>query len=190
MSVVSSPVPGAKRSTQAPKLENVARRSTSSEAATTSAAGMFAGESWHESVPVLPAATTTVTPLAMAAFTAVVMAGTLVVKLRLRLATAGLTACAVTQSIPASTVLASVVPEQPATRTATSWARTSTPTSSAPTSPATRVPWPLQSWAVPSLSTKSYPLVARPAKSGCAILMPLSTTYTCTVASPGAAVGQ
>ena len=54
--------PGAKRSTHDPRLENDARRSSRSVAATVSAVGSRAGEESQASSSSLPAATATVTP--------------------------------------------------------------------------------------------------------------------------------
>src|SRR5689334_17283432 len=62
--------PGAKMSTQVPKLEKDARRSDRSVAPTVMAAGSRAGDSLHASWLSLPAAATYVTPDAMDALTA------------------------------------------------------------------------------------------------------------------------
>lgn len=81
------------------------------------------------------------------------------------LATAGLTALAVTQSMPATTP--AVVPEPLlfSTRTPTILAFLATPCAVPATVPATCVPWPLPSCDTLSLSTASKPLKARPPKS-------------------------
>src|SRR5919202_472404 len=80
----------------------------------------------------------------------------------LMFATAGLTALAVTQSMPAVTPAVSPLPVQSSTRTATSCTPFATPYRPPPTVPATCVPWPLQSSADPP-STASKPLAAVPA---------------------------
>ena len=86
----------------------------------------------------------------------------------LRLATAGLTAFLVTQSMPAAIVASSPEPLHLMTRTATIWTFLSTPKLVPPIVPATCVPCPVptfvgsgsatgQSSATASLSTKSKP---------------------------------
>src|SRR5947207_3470668 len=102
------PTPGANRSTHCPQLENVAFVSVLSEAATVNAAGALAGDTLHASLLSFPAATTNVTPDLLALSTAS-LSVTLFPLRRLMLATAGLTALAVTQSMPAITP--EVVPE-------------------------------------------------------------------------------
>ena len=95
---------------------------------------------------------------------------------RLMLATAGLTALAVTQSTPAMTWSKVPEPAQLSTRTPTSWTPLATPKELPPTVPATCVPCPWQSSASASLSMKSKPWLARPPKSVCVIRMPVSMT--------------
>ncbi|KOX51979.1 hypothetical protein ADL08_02865 [Streptomyces sp. NRRL F-6492] len=77
---------------------------------------------------------------------------------RLMLATAGLTAFCVTQSMPATTW--AVVPEPwlLRTRTPTIFAFLATPYEVPATVPATWVPWPWPSWETLSLSMASKPL--------------------------------
>ena len=67
--------PGARRSTQAPSLENAARASVGPVAPTVRAAGAAAGEYWQASAWSLPAATTTVRPAATAVATASLSTG-------------------------------------------------------------------------------------------------------------------
>jgi hypothetical protein len=62
--------PGANRSRQLPKLENVARASLASVAPTVTAAATRAGEKLHAFELELPAATTNAMPASMALFTA------------------------------------------------------------------------------------------------------------------------
>src|SRR5690349_17651875 len=122
-----------------------------------------AGDTVQASVLSLPAATAYVTPDAIEFLTAVssvLPAG----PPRLMLATAGRTACAVTQFTPAMICEYEPAPVQSSTRTATRLTALATPYVLPPTVPATCVPWPLQSFATASLSTKSYPLLARPPK--------------------------
>src|SRR6266498_1509970 len=77
---------------------------------------------------------------------------------RLMLATAGLTAWAVTQSMPAATCAVLPLPWQLSTRTPTSCTPLATPYDAPPTVPETCVPWPLQSSAVPpSISSTPRP---------------------------------
>jgi hypothetical protein len=101
----------------------------------------------------------------------------------LMLATAGLTACAVTQSMPPMIAEYEPEPVQSSTRTPTSLTSLATPYVRPPTVPATWVPWPLQSCAVESLSMKSQPEVARPPNSAWLVRMPVSSTYTVTSAA-------
>ena len=70
-------------------------------------------------------------------------------------ATAGLTAFAMTQSMPAMTPEFEPDPLQSSTRTACSVTLSATPYVVPPTVPATCVPCPLQSLAVPPLVTAS-----------------------------------
>src|SRR6266542_3314128 len=154
--------PGAKMSTQVPKLENEARLSLMSVAPTVIAAGTRAGLKLQALALLLPAAMAYVTPelieLATALSNVVSMPPP-----RLMLATAGVTLLAVTQSMPAATCAVVPLPLQFRTRTATSCTPLATPYCDPPTVPATCVPWPLQSSAVPP-SISSTPLVARPPK--------------------------
>src|SRR4051812_11847756 len=96
------------------------------------------------------------------------------------LATAGCTACAATQSMPAMTPDVGPLPLQSSTRTATSFTALATPYVVPPTVPDTCEPWPLQSTAVPPAVISSMPVEARPAYSVCVKLMPVSMMYTVT----------
>src|SRR2546423_11468023 len=173
--------PGAKMSTHDPKSENDARWSLLSLAATVMASAVSAGETVQASVWPFAAATTYVTPEAIEARTASSSARSAGPP-RLRLATAGLTAFAVTQSIPAMICEYDPLPEQSSTRTPTNCTLLATPKVAPPMVPATCVPCPLQSSATGSLSMKSQPLLARPPNSTCVVRSPVSMTYACTVA--------
>jgi hypothetical protein len=149
-------------------------------ALTVMAAGTRAGEELHafcampNALP-LPAAMAYVTPDAMDRDTA----ASIVLSTpppRLMFATAGFTAFAVTQSMPATTCAVVPEPEQLSTRTPTICTPLATPYASPPTVPATCVPWPLQSFASLSLSTASRPLTARPSKSSWVTRTPVSMT--------------
>ena len=116
--------PGANRSTQGPVFDQDARWSRSSVAPTVMAAGTPAGMTVQASTPCptalpLPAATTTVTPALTAVFTAPSMASEVPPPSRLMLTTAGRTAFAATQSMPATTCAVDPTPWQLSTRTAT-----------------------------------------------------------------------
>ena len=120
--------PGAKRSTHDPRLENDARRSSRSVAATVSAVGSRAGEESQASSSSLPAATATVTPSSMRpriAASTFSPAG----PLRLRFATAGVPWrwSRAAQSMPAITPEVSPPPSQSRVRTATSATAGATP---------------------------------------------------------------
>src|SRR4051794_6995855 len=94
----------------------------------------------------LPAATAYTTPELIervTAFSIVVSRPVLVP--RLMFATAGLIACPVTQSIPATIPDEEPEPLQSSTRTATRATPLATPYASEPIVPAVCVPWPLQS---------------------------------------------
>src|SRR5436305_11737632 len=173
--------PGAKMSTHDPQSENDARWSLLSLAATVMASAVSAGETVQASVLSFAAATTYVTPEATEARTASSSARSAGPP-RLRLATAGLTAFAVTQSIPAMICEYDPLPEQSSTRTPTNCTLLATPKVAPPMVPATCVPCPLQSSATGSLSMKSQPLLARPPNSTCVVRSPVSMTYACTVA--------
>ncbi|GAB3350819.1 hypothetical protein GCM10027452_20190 [Micromonospora halotolerans] len=121
-------------------MENHARKSTWSVAPTVMAAGTFAGETPQASSQLLPAATAYVMPEAMERVTASLTAWSVAVKPRLMLATAGLAACAVTQSMPAITCSLSPLPAQSSTRTATRLTSLATPYFVPPMVPATCVP--------------------------------------------------
>src|SRR3954464_2526106 len=134
--------PGAKRSTQEPKLEKDARRSVVSVAPTVRAAGTRAGEVVQASALLLPAATAIVTLSAMTRWTA---ASTLLLTPppRLMLATAGpLVWWATTQSRPAMMPDHVPEPSQPSTRTGTTVADFATPSGLPPARPAPRGPRP------------------------------------------------
>ena len=75
-----------------------------------------------------------------------------------------------------------LVPEplQLSTRTATSVTALATPYVAPPTVPDTCVPCPLQSWPFCPSPMASYPTPARPPKSVCDVLMPVSMMYACT----------
>ena len=135
------------------------------------------------SKPPLPAATAKVMPALTALFTAASTPGSTTSLPRLMFATAGLTALAATQSMPATTVVVSPLPSQPSTRTATSCTCLATPKVVPPTVPATWVPCPSQSLASVSLSKASIPDVARPPKSGWLNRIPVSMMYACTFAA-------
>src|SRR4051812_34436917 len=119
--------PGAKMSTQVPVLAQLGLVSVESVALTVSAAGVADGEKLHASwampspLPTpLPAATAYTTPELIefvTAFSMVVSRPVLVP--RLMFATAGLTACALTQSTPATMPDDDPEPLQSSTRTAT-----------------------------------------------------------------------
>src|SRR5688500_4611754 len=118
-------VPGAKRSTQAPKFDGpsapLKRASPLVELATVMTRGTRAGELPHASAPSLPAEATTVMPRLIAAL----VASSIAVEAappRLMLTTAGNCALFVTQLTPAMTVEVGVVRPQPKTRTP--WIRT------------------------------------------------------------------
>src|SRR5690349_4955807 len=96
----------------------------------------------------LPAARAYVTPLAMERSTAASRVE-LAPPPSDMLATAGLTALAVTQSMPAMTPAVVPLPLQSSTRTATRLTDLATPYVVPPTVPATCVPCPLQSSALP-----------------------------------------
>src|SRR6266545_1688978 len=133
--------PGAKMSTQVPKLENEARLSLMSVAPTVIAAGTRAGLKLQALALLLPAAMAYVTPELIELATAL----------------------SNVVSMPAATCAVVPLPLQFRTRTATSCTPLATPYCDPPTVPATCVPWPLQSSAVPP-SISSTPLVARPPK--------------------------
>ena len=177
MKSLTTATPGAARSTHAPELEKLAQLSDASVAATVIAWGARAGDALHASAPWLPAATTTVTPAADVRATAESRAAT-VSPLRLRFATAGTAGasclCCATQSSAATTSDELPFPEQSSTRTATIRAPLATPYVAPPTVPATCVPCPWQSVAVPPDVTKSMPATARPPKSTCDWLTPVS----------------
>src|SRR5438132_1428002 len=113
------PCPGAKMSTQVPKLENEARASVLVVAPTVIAWATRAGESLHAFWFSLPAAIPYVTPELIERTTAAsrVLSAP---PPRLMLATAGLIALAVTQSMPATTPEVLPLPLQSSTRTPTS----------------------------------------------------------------------
>src|SRR5512133_3772028 len=148
------------------------------------AVGVRAGEDLHASCATppwlpLPAATAYGTPLAMefaTAWSSAVEAP----PPRLMLATAGFTALAVTQSMPAMTPDVVPLPEQLSTRTATSVTPFATPYVAPPTVPDTCVPCPLQSTPFWPSPTASKPTEARPPNSLCDVRMPVSTMYACT----------
>src|SRR5262249_39113506 len=137
--------PGAKMSTQVPKLENEARLSLASVAPTVIAAPTRAGESLHAFWFSLPAAIAYVTPALIERCTAASRAA-LAPPPRLMFATAGLIAFLVTQSTPLITPAFVPLPLQSSTRTATSFTALASPTVEPPTVPETCVPWPLQAW--------------------------------------------
>ena len=169
--------PGAKRSTHDPRLENDARRSSRSLAATVSAAGSRAGEESQASSSSLPAATATVTPssikprIAASTFSP---AG----PLRLRFATAGvpLRWSRAAQSMPAITPEVSPPPSQSRVRTATSETAGATPYSVPPIVPATCVPCPAQSRVPRPSSIALKPDRTRPPRSRWPSAMPESIT--------------
>jgi hypothetical protein len=130
--------PGAKMSTQAPKLEKDALASISSVAPTVIAPVAEDGESKQASAPEFPAATTMTTPAATALLTAVLMDSITVPALRLRFATAPLLrclCCPTSQSIPARTEAALPDPEPSKTLTAIKLAFLAIPYSVPPTVP-------------------------------------------------------
>ncbi len=127
--------------------------SVASVAATVSAPATRAGLCPHASAVAFPAAVTNVTPAAMARRTAS-SSDRLAAPPRLRFATAGLLALAVTHSTPAMTPDVVPAPRQSSTRTGTSRTALATPWVAPPSVPATWVPWPLQSVVPrPSLTT-------------------------------------
>src|SRR6185295_14830992 len=103
--------------TQLPKLENEARTSLMSDAATVMAVGVRAGDTVHASRLLLPAAIAYVMPLLTEFVTAWSREGDGPPP-RLMLATAGLMTCEVTQLMPAMTPATVPDPEQSSTRTA------------------------------------------------------------------------
>src|SRR5690348_2159510 len=133
------PLPGAYRSTQVPKFEYEAWASVLSVAPTVMASASRAGD-WRQALRLsLPAATAYVTPEAIEAFTA--LSSVLPASPpRLMLATAGLTACWVTQSTPAMICEYEPLPWQSRTRTETSCTSLAMPYWLPPTVPATCVP--------------------------------------------------
>src|SRR5437762_5688892 len=171
--------PGAKTSTQLPKLEKDARKSLSSLAPTTSASVTSAGEPVQALTLLLPAAMEYVMPAAMEFFTAV---STAVLmnwsKPRLMFATAGFWALAVTQSMPPTTLASVPLPVQSSNFTATSWICLATPTLLPPMVPATWVPCPKQSSLIVSIVL--VPNVARPPNCSWVTRIPVSMTYACT----------
>ena len=120
--------PGAKRSTQDPVLENHARSSAASTAPTVRALVTRLGDRLQALPPLLPAATTTVTPSAMVARTAS-STRSLGERPRLTLATAGALAAwlRMIQLSPLITPLAVPPPLQSRTRTGTSVTALATP---------------------------------------------------------------
>src|SRR6266542_382608 len=131
-------------STHAPVLEYDARVSFFSEAAVTSAVSILRGSRSQESAPVLPAEVARKTPeliIARSDASSVESAD----QFHDVLATAGLTALAVTQSTPL--MVADVRPPPLQFRILTACSRTSLamPYVCDPTVPATCVPWPSQS---------------------------------------------
>src|SRR6185369_15633809 len=131
--------PGANRSTQPPWLENGARASALSLAATVNASGALAGEAPHASALSLPAATAYVRPDAIDACTAPFSSSDAGPPM-LMLTTAGRAACVVTQSTAAMTSVYSPQPSQPNARSATTWTALATPVPAPPIVPATWVP--------------------------------------------------
>src|SRR5207248_7046461 len=172
--------PGAKMSRQVPVFEKLERASVIVVEPTVMACGTLAGEKRHASALLLPAAMPYVTPDAIDRCTG----ESSVVEIpppRLMFATAGLIACDVTQSTPATTPAVVPEPWQLSTRTPTSCTALASPKVRPPMVPETWVPWPAQSVALESLSTKSNPDVARPPNSVCVKLIPVSITYACTL---------
>ena len=110
--------PSAKTSTQWPKFEKLARASVMSVAPTVIAPLALPGEKAQASRLLLPAATVTVTPLAIELVTALLGAA-LNPPPTLMFTTAGFTTWAVTQSTPAMTAEVLPLPSHPRTRTAT-----------------------------------------------------------------------
>src|SRR3990172_5928497 len=128
------------------------------------AAATRAGEKKQALRLLFPAATTKVTPDAMALLTA----ASRVLEApppRLMFATAGSTALAFTQLTPLMTPVVVPDPAQLRTRTATSATLLATPHVAPPTVPATWVPCPLQSAAGSEPSTASNPSPAPPPNS-------------------------
>jgi hypothetical protein len=128
----------------------------------------------HAFALLVPAATANVTPAVTALVTALFSA-VLKPPPNDMLATAGFTAFARTQSMPAMTWLYEPLPAQFSTRTATRLTALATPYSPPPTVPATCVPWPLQSCPFCPSPMKSAPTEARPPNSLCPVRMPVST---------------
>ena len=159
--------PGAKRSTQEPKFENVARASARSVAATVSTSGTRPGDASHASVSVFPAAATYVIPVSIDRRTAASSASD-ATDVALTVATAGWIAFAVTQSMPASTCDTVPVPAQSSTRIDTSDTAGALPLVVPPIAPATSVPCRAQSSLTPGAVTTSTPSDARPWSSGSA----------------------
>jgi len=112
--------PGAKMSTQVPKLEKEERASVLVVEPTVMALGTRAGEELHALALELPAATAKVTPRLMAPLTAESRA-LLAPPPRLMLATAGRVVVPATKLTPEMTPELLPEPVQPSTRTACSW---------------------------------------------------------------------
>ena len=170
--------PGAKRSTQEPKLENQARESDWVEAPTVNADGSRAGETSHAFCASLPAATATMNPSAVSWATALSrVEDALPPRLKLTTPRRVPRSTERIHESPASTPDVEPAPSQSRTRTGTTRASLATPNVAPAAVDATWVPCPWQS-AVPLPSfTASKPFVRRPLNSVCGE-MPVSTMKT------------
>ena len=173
--------PGANMSTQEPKLENAARVSVRSVAPTLTTPNADAGEPKHASRSSFPAATATKIPSSTArveaAFTAASSGPP-----RLMLSTAGSPDwwSATTQSSPATRVSEVMPVIQLNTRTGVIETPLATPHVVDPRMPETWVPCPMHPSSVEFSPVASKPMFSRPVNSGCAAVMPVSTTYAVT----------
>mmetsp|Transcript_16364 Transcript_16364/g.41159 ORF Transcript_16364/g.41159 Transcript_16364/m.41159 type:complete len:232 (-) Transcript_16364:30-725(-) len=184
--------PGAKMSTQGPKLLQEGLLSNSSIAPTVITSGMYAGAYPQASLPLLAAATTTGMPALTARSTTVCM--NMVVSSRfppeLALMIAGLSPLAITQFTPCANIHHAPDPrpvDSLTSRTLTEWSVTplATPYRWPPMMAATCVPCPPSSVAhFASMGSHLVALgfvassvgMARPPKSSCVVRIPLSRT--------------
>mmetsp|Transcript_59126 Transcript_59126/g.183578 ORF Transcript_59126/g.183578 Transcript_59126/m.183578 type:complete len:261 (-) Transcript_59126:721-1503(-) len=185
--------PGAKMSMQLPKLLYPARLSLDVVAATVMALGANAGEKPQASSFSLPAATTTVTPLATDASMAVDTLRRVPRPPRLALTIAGLIEEMLTQSSASMNQAKEPEPLSLRTLTARIVACLATPKDVPAMVPAQWVPWPCLSVAQfvsAGLQTTSWSEstskvgMARPPKSWCVVRTPVSNTKTWAPAPP------
>src|SRR5689334_1934172 len=138
---------------------------------------MLRGSRSHELPPVLPADAARKTPELIMLVSAV-RSGPSAGQFQEALATAGLIAFLVTHSTAAIAEADVPLPAQSSHFTPCNRTLFATPYVVDPIVPATWVPWPMQSVLLESIPLKSK--LARPPKSGCEGVIPVSMMYACT----------